>query len=123
MHAPKRLAPSSGAGPQPASIRSVIHSATAAIVMSVAAALGPLALLQTDDLAILGRPSILGWGVFAVSLAAPLCSLMALKSAISPPHDANLVSRGFANCCALSASVACLYLAAHGWIGLRIWDA
>lgn len=96
---------------------------TAAIVMSVAAALGPLALLQTDDLAILGRPSILGWGVFAVSLAAPLCALMALKSAISPPHDANLVSRGFAYCCALSASVACLYLAAHGWIGLRIWDA
>ncbi|PZO49174.1 MAG: hypothetical protein DCF16_15125 [Alphaproteobacteria bacterium] len=95
----------------------------AAIILSAASALGPLALLQTDDLAILGHPSIVGWSVLAVSVVAPLCALIALALAIVPPRGANMVSRVFACCCALLAGVACLYLAAHGWIGLRIWDA
>ena len=95
----------------------------AAITFSAASALGPLALLQTDDLAILGRSSVVGWFMFAVSIAAPACALIAWVFAIAPRRGANTVSRVFAYLCVLLASVACLYLAAHGWIGLRIWNA
>lgn len=95
----------------------------AAIILGAASALGPLALLQTDDLEILGRPSFVGWSVFAVSVAAPLCALIALVLAFASRRGANRLSRVFACCCALLASISCLYLAAHGWIGLRIWDA
>ncbi|CAN1516043.1 AmpC Beta-lactamase class C and other penicillin binding proteins [Caulobacteraceae bacterium] len=94
-----------------------------AILLSAASALGPLALLQTDDLQILGRPSALGWSMFAVSLAAPLIAVVALGTSIWPPPGANRLSR-FSGCfSSVAASVACLYLAAHGWIGMRIWEA
>lgn len=95
----------------------------AAILLSAAAALAPLALLQTGDLLILGRPSPLGWSVFAVSLAAPLTAIVALAVGLTPKPGANRISRIIALYCALAASVACLYLAVHGWIGLRIWEA
>jgi len=94
-----------------------------AILLSAASGFAPLALLQTDDLMILGRPSVAGWSAFAVSLAAPLGALVALAMAIAPQQGANRVSRFFAFQSALLASVACLYLAAQGWIGLRIWVA
>jgi CubicO group peptidase (beta-lactamase class C family) len=94
-----------------------------ALLFSAAAALVPLALLQTDDLAILGRPSVPGWSVFAISLLAPLLAVVALAIAARPPRDANRLSRVMAVFCALLAGVACLYLAMHGWAGLRIWNA
>lgn len=94
-----------------------------ALLFSAAAALAPLALLQTDDLAILGRPSVPGWSVFAISLLAPLLAVVALAIAARPPRDANRLSRVMAVLCALLAGVACLYLAMHGWAGLRIWNA
>lgn len=93
-----------------------------ALLFSAAAALAPLALLQTDDLAILGRPSVPGWSVFAISLAAPLLAVVALATAVKPPGDANWLARVMAIFCSLLASVACLYLAMHGWVGLRIWN-
>ncbi|HRJ64093.1 serine hydrolase domain-containing protein [Brevundimonas sp. UBA2416] len=94
-----------------------------AILFSAAAALAPLALLATDDLTVLGRPSVAGWSIFAISLAAPILAVVALAKGVTPPGDANRVSRIFAVSCALLACAACLYLAFHGWIGLRIWNA
>lgn len=95
----------------------------AAILLTAASALGPLALLQTDDLMILGRPSVLGWTVFAISLAAPVSVLVALAMGIRPPGNANRLSRVIAIFCTLMAGVAYLYLAAHGWTGMRLWNA
>jgi CubicO group peptidase (beta-lactamase class C family) len=95
----------------------------AAIILTAASAIGPLVFLQTADLSVLGRPSAFGWGLFVVSLAAPLCALVAVVLAIAPPRGANLVARISAYCFSLSAGVACVYLAAHGWVGLRMWDA
>jgi len=94
-----------------------------AILLSAASALAPLALLQTDDLLILGRPSVAGWSAFAVSLAAPLVAAFALVLASVPRSDANRVSRFFAYVSGSAATGACLYLLAHGWIGMRIWQA
>ncbi len=94
-----------------------------AILLSAASAVGPLALLQTDDLLILGRPSAVGWGMFALSLAAPLVAVFALVKSIVPRPGANRLSRFFGCFSGGAASVACLYLAAHGWIGMRIWEA
>lgn len=94
-----------------------------AIGLAAAAAVGPLVLLQTDDLMVLGRPSPLGWAAFAVSLAAPIGALAALAMGVKPPQNANRLSRIFAIVCGVLASVVCLYLAAHGWIGMKIWEA
>lgn len=94
-----------------------------AIHLSAASALIPLALLQTDDLMILGRPSVAGWAAFAVTIAAPLATVVAAFLALRPPRNANRVSRILAAFCALMAATACLYLASQGWTGLRLWHA
>jgi CubicO group peptidase (beta-lactamase class C family) len=95
----------------------------AALVLATASALVPLALLRTDDLAMLGRPSLAGWAVFGVSLAAPICTLAAAVQVVAVRPDATQVARIFAFASALLAALACLYMAAHGWIGLKIWNA
>ena len=94
-----------------------------AILLSAASALIPLALLQTDDLMILGRPSMAGWAAFAVTIAAPLATAIAAFLAIRPPANANRLSRILAVFCTLMAATACLYLATQGWTGLRLWHA
>jgi hypothetical protein len=94
-----------------------------AVLLTAASALGPLALLQTGDLLILGRPSAVGWGLFALSLAAPLVAALAVVLSIAPRSGANRLSRFVGWFSAGAASVAGLYLAAHGWIGMRIWEA
>lgn len=94
-----------------------------AILLSAASALIPLALLQTDDLLILGRPSVAGWAAFAVTIAAPLATAVAAFLAVRPPRHANRLSRTLAVFFTLMAATACLYLATQGWIGLRLWHA
>lgn len=95
----------------------------AALVLAAAAAIGPVALVQTDDLLVLGRPSILAWIVFAVSVAAPLAAMVALAVTIRRREGHNHIAWLSALSCAVMASAACLYLGAHGWIGMRIWQA
>lgn len=94
-----------------------------AILLSAASALVPLALLQTDDLMVLGRPSAAGWLAFAVTLAAPFATVVAAILAARPARNANRVSRILAVFCTLLAATACIYLAGQGWTGLRIWHA
>jgi len=94
-----------------------------AIGMSAAAILTPLILLQTGDLMILGQPSVMGWVAFAVSLAAPLSVLIALVAMIRAGRSSSLPTRLFGFWCAGMAAMVCVYLAVHGWIGLKIWNA
>jgi len=94
-----------------------------ALASAAAAALLPLALLATDDLAVLGRPSPVAWAAFAVSLAAPALAAAGLVAALgAAPGEARPV-RWLARGEALLAAVACAWLGAHGWLGLRIWEA
>jgi hypothetical protein len=94
-----------------------------AIVFSAAAILTPLILLQTGDLMILGQPSVAGWAAFAVSLAAPFSVLIALIALIRVGRSSSLPSRLFGFWSTGMATMVCAYLAVHGWIGLKIWNA
>ena len=92
--------------------------------MALAAPLSALALLGTGDLARLGRPNAWAWAVWALSLLAPAVTLAAAvalwrgrRRAVRP------TLRVLAWTQLALATAALTWLAAHSWIGLRLWDA
>ena len=96
----------------------------AALGMALAAPLSALALLGTGDLARLGRPNAWAWAVWALSLLAPAVTLAAAvalwrgrRRAVRP------TLRVLAWTQLALATAALTWLAAHSWIGLRLWDA
>ncbi len=96
----------------------------AALVLVVAAPFSALALLATGDLELLGRPTPWAWGVWVLSWAAPLVAVaaaVALWRQRASPVGWPL--RTLAWLQLGLAAVALAWLAAHGWIGMRIWDA
>lgn len=93
--------------------------------LAVAAAAGlPLSvlmLLSSGDFMTLGTPSAPAQGVYALSIAAPALAGLALLRAFMSSEDANILVRGLAWACALSAAMACAYFWVYGWIALKLW--
>ncbi|MEE4637970.1 MAG: serine hydrolase [Wenzhouxiangella sp.] len=82
-----------------------------------------LALLQTGDLEFLGRPTIAAWGLFAWSVLAPVVVGLAAASLWLRRPGAGRGAVALASGYTVMALVACAYLATHGWIGLKLWNA
>lgn len=82
-----------------------------------------LALFQTSDLEFLGRQTPAAWGLFVWSALAPLIVALAIFSVWRRSAGAGPIALFLAISYTTVASVACIYLAAHGWIGLRMWQA
>lgn len=92
---------------------------TAALWVAVVVPLGVLMLLGTGDLAWLGRPSVAGWAVAGAGWVAPVVWLVAAWRVWRVPAPPWPRIHAL-----LQLSVAALllgWLAAHGWLGLRIW--
>jgi len=96
----------------------------AALGLAVAAPFSALALLASGDIELLGRPSAWAWAVYALSWLAPAAACVAAlqlwrKPAASMGQAARALAWLQLTLCA------CLlgWLTAHGWIGLRLWDA
>lgn len=82
-----------------------------------------LALFQTGDLEFIGRPTWAAWGLFAWSAFVPLWILLAALSLFRRRPGAGRFASGLAASYVLFAALGCVYLAVHGWIGLRLWNA
>jgi CubicO group peptidase (beta-lactamase class C family) len=96
----------------------------AALWSAVAVPVGVLSLLGSGDLALLGRPSAWGYAVYAASWLAPVVAVVAAV-ALWRLRAARWgrTARAFA-WIQLTLTVMLLgWLTAHGWIGLRVWDA
>jgi hypothetical protein len=92
-----------------------------AILVAAGFPLAVLIMLSSSDFTMLGTPSIPAMAIYAASIAAPVFAGLALMRALLSSQDASVIVRGLAWACALAATAACVYLAAYGWIGLRIW--
>ncbi len=87
---------------------------------------GVLALLGTGDLTVIGRPSFWGNVVWLLSLAAPLIVLIVGIVLWQRRLSARAASRGVrwhALFQMVLATSVLVWLYAHSWIGIRIWDA
>ena len=82
-----------------------------------------LALFQTGDLEFLGRPTIAAWGLFTWSVLAPVWVVFAFASLWRRRPGAGRAATALAAGYSVAALIGCAYLAAHGWIGLRLWTA
>lgn len=82
-----------------------------------------LLLFQTGDLEFIGRPTPAAWGLFFWSAVAPLVVLLAWLAVLRRRPTAAWRARILAAAYASIAGIACVYLALHGWIGLRLWTA
>ena len=97
---------------------------TAALALALVVPLGVLALLGTGDIEVLGRPSAAGWAIFAASWLAPAVTVGAvLRLARHRGTAMGAPARALAWLQVAMATVVLGWLAAHGWIGIRIWDA
>jgi len=82
-----------------------------------------LGLFQTGDLEFIGRPTPAAWGLLLWSAFTPLFVLLAVFSVIRARAAAGRPALILAISYTAVAGIACAYLALHGWIGLRLWDA
>jgi CubicO group peptidase (beta-lactamase class C family) len=85
-----------------------------------------LVLLSTGDLNVVGRPNFWGYAVWLLSVAAPLIVVVAASVVWRQRFIGRSASRGtqwHAVCQLLLAVIVIGWLFAHGWIGIRIWDA
>ncbi len=91
----------------------------AALWTAAAVPVAALVLLGTGDLAWLGRPTAAGWALAALGLLAPV---LWLAGAVALPRTAApLRVRLHAGLHLLLAALLLGWMAAHGWLGLRIW--
>lgn len=70
----------------------------------------------------LGRPSPLGWTLYAATLATPALGALALLRTIMGAEGANIVTRGIAWLSAVATLLFSGYLYTYGWIGMKIWE-
>ncbi|MEE4329423.1 MAG: serine hydrolase domain-containing protein [Wenzhouxiangella sp.] len=82
-----------------------------------------MALLQTGDLEFIGRPTAAAWGLFAWSMLTPLMVVLGVAGFVRRGSGSGRAARALALGYLAMAAIACAYLLAHGWIGLRLWTA
>lgn len=82
-----------------------------------------LALLQAGDLEVLGRPTAAAWGLFAWSALAPLTVPAAAIGLWRRRPGAGRAASALAFGYTAFALAGCAWLAAHWWIGLKLWTA
>lgn len=96
----------------------------AALWLAVAVPFGVLALLGSGDIALLGRPSAWAWAICVMSWLAPVVAGVAAvvlwrQRAATRARTARALAWFQLTLCVVVLG----WLAAHGWIGLRLWDA
>ncbi|RVT50847.1 serine hydrolase domain-containing protein [Rubrivivax albus] len=96
----------------------------AALAGAVAVPLGVLTLLSTGDFMLLGRPNPWSRAIQAASCAAPV--VLGVAASALWRHRAAPLGRAARTLALLHlamAGVVLAWLAVHGWIGIRLWDA
>jgi CubicO group peptidase (beta-lactamase class C family) len=96
----------------------------ASLSLAVAVPFGVLALLGSGDIEWLGRPGGWAWAVNVTSWLAPAAAAVAgMRLWRGRASSMGRVARTLAWLQVIMALVVLGWLAAHGWIGLRVWDA
>jgi len=95
-----------------------------ALWAAVALPMGVLALLGSADLTWLGRPTAVGWALAMLGWVAPALWLAAAVALVHAGRATTLPRRAQALGVMhlLLAAMLLLWLGAHGWLGLRIWQ-
>jgi CubicO group peptidase (beta-lactamase class C family) len=91
----------------------------AALWVAASVPIGVLVLLGSGDLALLGQPTLAGWAVAGLGLVAPLLWLAAAITVWRAPSAPWLRLAGAWQL--VLAALLLGWLAAHGWLGMRIW--
>ncbi|XUU61730.1 serine hydrolase domain-containing protein [Erythrobacter sp. HA6-11] len=92
-----------------------------ALAVALAVAITPLMLFGTGSFELLGKPTLIGWGVFAITLAAPF--VVGLASFRFWRRQGTRFSSVMGVAQLASAVIICGYLIHGGWFALRIWNA
>jgi CubicO group peptidase (beta-lactamase class C family) len=79
-------------------------------------------LLAGGDLALLGKPSVPGWMLWALTLAIPVMSAVTLLRALWGAPGANLFVRGLAWLNGAVLATVSIYMFNYGWIGMKLWE-
>jgi hypothetical protein len=81
-------------------------------------------LLGTGDIELLGRPSAWAWGVYALSWLAPaVAAVAAVQLWRKPGGPTGRAASALAWLQITACAWVLVWLAAHGWFGLKLWDA
>lgn len=96
-------------------------SPSIALAASLAAAIAPLMLFGTGSFELLGKPTFIGWSVFAITLAAPF--IVGLAAFLFWRRKGSRASSVMGVAQLASAVIICAYLIQGGWFALRIWNA
>ncbi|HAJ46327.1 MAG TPA: hypothetical protein DCL54_07080 [Alphaproteobacteria bacterium] len=95
---------------------------TLALLSIVALAGVTLAVLASNDLMLVAKPSALGWAVYSLTIAVPIFGVLAAMTAQASGSEIGWLTRVMAWVNAGLALLAGLYLYQYGWIGLKFWE-
>lgn len=94
---------------------------TFALAAALAAGIAPLMLFGTGSFDLLGKPTFVGWLVYAISFIAPL--IVAVAGVLFLRSDTSRTARFIGSLQMVMAVVVCGYLIHGGWFALKIWNA
>lgn len=94
---------------------------TISLLLAVGAGILPVVLFGSGNFEILGKPSIWGWLVFALTIISPILSLYAAYTLYRGSTPRLVLGLGVAQ--VFFAMLISSYLSYYGWFALRIWDA
>jgi CubicO group peptidase (beta-lactamase class C family) len=94
----------------------------AAMLALVTFAVTAMVLVSANDLELVGKPSLVGWFLYATTWAVPVLGALALLRAFMGSADANLFVRSLAWLNGLVVTGFAGYMFAYGWIAMKIWE-